>query len=160
MCFSSVAVLYEFLFRMAGTNKAVRRTSLIGFLITMSGIIALTYGLMTQTTSTHETLADGARFLNGATALALLASGALIFAIKKSRSLFLETRLSVVLAALTLYNFIDLLTAFILRRREQLDHVVADIIWIGFSILLYWALKNGPAPSGTAVSTDELPVKT
>ncbi|HEX3093466.1 MAG TPA: hypothetical protein VHW72_12625 [Candidatus Angelobacter sp.] len=133
---------------------------MIGFVIAMSGIVALTYGLMTQTTSTPKTQTDGARFLYGATALALLASGALIFAIKKSQSLFLETRLSMVLAALTLYNFIDLLTAFILRRREQLDQVVADIIWIAFSILLYWALKNGPASSSAAASTSELPAET
>jgi hypothetical protein len=159
MCFFPVAVLYEFLFRMAGANKAVRKTAVIGFVITMSGIITLTYALMTQTRSTPRALADGGRFLYGATALALLASGALIFAIKKSQSLFLETRLSVVLAAFTLYNFIDLLTAFMLRRRETLSHVVEDVIWIGFSMLLYWALKNGPTTSRTATGTVELPAK-
>jgi len=159
MCFFPVAVLYEFLFRMAAANKAIRKTAVIGFVITVSGIIALTYALMTQTTSTPRALTDGARFLYGATAVALLASGALIFTIKKSQSLFLETRLSVVLAAFTLYNFIDLLTAFMLRRRETLSHVVEDIIWIGFSMLLYWALKNGPASSSAAASTSELPAE-
>ena len=36
MCLFSVAVLYEFLFRMAGTNKVVQRMALVGFLITIS----------------------------------------------------------------------------------------------------------------------------
>jgi hypothetical protein len=160
MCFFSVAVLYEFLFRMAETNKTVRRTAVIGFVITISGIIALTYALMAQPTSTPRALTDGARFLYGATALALLASGALIFAIKRNRSFFLETRLSVVLAAVTLYNFIDLSAAFTLRRSEQTRLVMGDVIWICFSILLYRALKNGPAISSTAANTVELPAKT
>jgi hypothetical protein len=153
----SVAVLYEFLFRMAGTNKTIQRTALVGFLIALSGDLAAAYWLANQWPVNR--LENAARFLFETTALTLLVSGALIFAIKKSRSLFLETRLSVVLAALPLYNFIVLLIAIILRRKEQLDQVVADIIWIGFSILLYWALKNGPATSGPAASTGELPVK-
>ncbi len=99
------------------------------------------------------------RFLFETTALALLISGLFIFAIKRSRSLLLESRLVVFLAALTLNDFIILLSDFMLRRSEQIRLVVADIIWIGFSILLYWALKNGPATSNTAANISELPAK-
>jgi hypothetical protein len=93
------------------------------------------------------------------TALALLISGLFIFAIKRSRSLLLESRLFVVLAALAVHDFIILLSDFMLRRSEQMRLVVADLIWIGFSILLYWALKNGPATSSTAANTSELPAQ-
>jgi hypothetical protein len=65
-----------------------------------------------------------------------------------------------VLVVLTLYKFIDLLTAFFLRSSEQISVVAADIIWIGFSILLYWALKNGPATPGTVATEVKFPVKT
>jgi hypothetical protein len=156
MCFFSVAVIYEFLFRMAGTDKAIQRAAVFGFVITMSAIAALTYGLMRQAASTTETLEQGARLLNASTAMALLVSGSVVFAIKKRRSLFLETRLSMVLTALALYNFIDLLIAFILRRIEPARLVVADMMWVGFSILLYWALKNGPATTGVVACKSEL----
>lgn len=153
----SVAVLYEFLLRMAGTNKKIQRTAVVGFLITVSGDLTAAYWLATQWPANR--LENVVRFLFETTALALLISGLFIFAIKRSRSLLLESRLVVFLAALTLNDFIILLSDFMLRRSEQIRLVVADIIWIGFSILLYWALKNGPATSGTAVSTGELPVK-
>jgi hypothetical protein len=152
----SVAVLYEFLFRMAGTNKMIQRTAVVGFLITLSGDLAASYWLANQWPG--SSLENIARFLFETTALALLVSGLFIFAIKRSRSLLLESRLFVVLAALTFQNFINLLSDFMLRRHEQMGLVVADMIWIGFSILLYWALKNGPAESATAASTAEMPV--
>jgi hypothetical protein len=154
ICFFSVAVLYEFLFRMAGTNKAIQRTAVIGCVITIGGTIVGTYGLMRQ--STGGMLENGLRFLYGTTALAMMASGLLVFAIKKNRSLFLDTRFSMVLAALALINFIDLVSGFILRRNEQIRLVVANMIWVGFSILLYWALKNGPAVSGLVACKSEL----
>jgi hypothetical protein len=146
----SVAVIYEFLFRMAGTNKMIQRTAVVGFLITLSGDLAAAYWLANQWPANR--LENIERFLFETTALALLVSGLFIFAIKRSRSLFLERRLFVVLAALTLHDFIGLLSDFMLRRSEQTRLVVADVIWIGFSVLLYWALKNGPASSN---STDE-----
>ena len=153
----SVAVLYEFLFRMAGSNKTIQKTAVFGFLITLSGDLAAAYWLATQWPSNR--LENVAGFLFKTTALALLVSGLFIFAIKRRRSLFLEPKLFAAFAALTLQNFINLLNDFMLRRHEQMGLVVADVIWIGFSILLYWALKNGPATSGTAASTAELPVK-
>jgi hypothetical protein len=153
----SVAVLYEFLLRMAGTNKMIQRTAIIGFLITVSGDLAAAYWLATQWPGNR--LENVVRFLFETTALALLVSGLFIFLVKRRRSLLLESRLFVVLAALMLHGFIILLSDFILRRSEQMRLVVADIIWIGFSILLYWALKNGPAISGTATSIIELAAK-
>lgn len=154
----SVAVLYEFLFRMAGTNKMIQRTAVVGFLITLSGDLAAAYWLAYQWPGSR--LENIARFLFETTTLALLVSGLFTFAIKKNRSLFLEPRLFVVLAALTLHDFITLLSDFVLRRSEQMRSIVGDVIWIVFSILLYWALKNGPASSVTAANTSEMPVKT
>jgi hypothetical protein len=141
----TVAVVYEFLFCMAGTDKKTRRTAVTGFAITMSLTIAGAYALMNASASSHNTLDDAERMLFGTTALALIASGIFIFAIKKTRSLFLETRLTIVLAALALYNFIDLLTGYAFRGSEQTRAVVSDVIWIAFTILLYWALRKGPA---------------
>jgi predicted membrane channel-forming protein YqfA (hemolysin III family) len=129
---------------MGGTDKKTRRTAVTGFVITMSLTIAGAYGLMNATVKKPNTLEDAARFLFATTALALVLSGIFILAVKKARSLFLETRFSVVLVALVLYNFIDLLTGYALRRSEQTRTVVADVIWVAFAILLYWALKNGP----------------
>jgi hypothetical protein len=153
----SVAVLYEFLFRMAGTNKMIQRTAVVGFLIALSADLAAAYWLANQWPSNRLENVTG--FLFETTALALLVSGLFIFAIKRSRFLVLESRLFVVLAALTVHDFIILLSDFMLRRSEQMRLVVGDAIWIGFSILLYWALKNGPAASGTAATTVELPAK-
>jgi len=82
------------------------------------------------------------------TTMALLVSGTVIFAIKMRRSLHLEPRLSIVLATLALYSFVDLLVGFVLRRSEQITVILDDLIWIAFATLLYWALKNGPATSG------------
>jgi hypothetical protein len=152
-----IAVLYEFLFRMAGTNKAIQKLAIIGLLITLSGDLAATYCLASQWPGNR--LENVVRFLFETTALALLISGLYIFAIKKSRSLHLESRLFVVLAALTLHDFIILLSDFMLRRSEKMRLVVGDAIWITFAALLYWALKNGPATSRIAVTTGELPAK-
>src|SRR6266853_235799 len=143
-CLFAVAVVYEFLFRLAGSDKKIRRTAIIGFLITISFTIALTYALIVAKAGKPRTLEDVARFLFGATALALIPSGIFILVIKKTRSLFLETRLTLVLLALVLYDLIDLLSAFALRGSGQVKVVVADFIWIAFTILLYWGLKNGP----------------
>jgi hypothetical protein len=147
-CFFSVAVLYEFLFRMADTNKSIQRTAVFGFVITISIITAWTYGLIKITSSATETLAQAARLFNGLTTLALLVSGTVISAIKMRRSLHLEPKLSIVLATLALYSFVDLLVGFVLRRSEQITVILDDLIWITFATLLYWALKNGPAISG------------
>jgi hypothetical protein len=154
----SVAVLYEFLFRMAGTNKKIQRTAVIGFLITLSGDLGAAYWLANRWPSNRLENVTG--FLFETTALALLVSGLFIFAIKKSRSLFLERRLLVVLAAVTLQHFISLLSDIILRRSEQKRLVMGDVIWIAFSMLLYWALKNGPARSDAAATTVAFPAKT
>jgi len=148
-----IAVLYEFLFRMAGTNRTIRKLAIAGLLIAVGGDLAAAYSLANQWPGSR--LENVARFLFETTALAMLVSGLFIFAIKKSRSLFLEPRLFVVLVALTLQDFIILLSDFILRRKEQIRLVVADVIWIGVSILLYWALKNGQIPSGALVDPGE-----
>lgn len=153
----SVAVVYEFLFRMAGTNKTIQRKAITGFLITTSINLTAAYWLMNQWST--NTLENASRFLFETTTLALLVSGLFIFAIKKSQSLFLEPRLFTILWAVTLYNFIDLLSAFILRRSEQKRLLVSDAMWIAFAALLYWALKNGPVTSGIAANTGELPVR-
>ena len=149
--FFSVAVLYEFLFRMADTQKALQRTAILGFVTTMGIVILLTFGVTMQTSSTAR-LEEGARLFDGFTALALLTSCIVVFAIKKKRSLYLEIKLSIVLAALGLYSFIDLIGGFVLRRNEQIAVVFIDLIWISFATLLYWALKNGPAISGPVVA--------
>jgi hypothetical protein len=149
-----IAVLYEFLFRMAGTNKMIQRTAVVGFLIAMSGDLAAAYWLAHQWPGSR--LENVMRFWFETTALTLLISGLFISGIKRSRSLFLEPRLLVVLVALTLQDFIILLSDFMLRRREQIRLAVADVIWIGSSVLLYWALKNGPASSSAAVRASEL----
>lgn len=152
-----IAVLYEFLFRMAGTNKAIQKLAMIGLLITLSGDLAATYWLASQWPGNR--LENAARFLFETTALAMLLSGLFIFAIKRSRSLFLEHRLFLVLAALTLQDFIILLSDFILRRRDQIRLAVSDLIWISSATLLYWALKNGPAGSNSAAETKRVAVK-
>jgi hypothetical protein len=118
----------------------------------MTFISALAYGLTRRTKSTTETLEQGAQLFNGLTTIALLASGTVVFVIKRRRSLYLETKLSIVLVALGLYNFIDLLVGFVLNGREQITLVFDDLIWIAFATLLYWALKNGPAISGAVCS--------
>jgi hypothetical protein len=150
----SVAIIYEFLFRMAGTNKRIQRTAVVGFLITLGGDLATAYLLANQWPGNR--LENVARSLFATTVLALLFSGLFIFAIKRSRSLFLETRLVVVLVALTLHDFIGLISDFMLRGKEPMRSVVGDVIWIGFSILLYWAVKNGPASSNAAATSSEL----
>ncbi len=142
MCFFAVAVVYEFLFRMAGTSKTIQRTAVAGFVITISLTTIVALGMMNQSTS--NSLQNASRFLIATTSLALVASGLVVFAIKKTRSLFLETRLSIVLAALALYSFVDLLSALMLSRRQQIRLVVGDLIWITFAMLLYRALKSGP----------------
>lgn len=152
----SVAVIYEFLFRMART-RTIQRMAIIGFLITISINLTAAYAMMNAWST--NTLENASRFLSETTALALLVSGLFIFTIKKSRSLFLEPRLFLVLLALTLYNFLNWLSAFMLRRSEQKRLLVSDAIWIGFSMLLYWALKNGPVVSNTVPSTGELPAQ-
>ena len=154
----SVSVLYEFLLRMAGTNKMIQRMAVVGFLITVSGDLAAASWLANQWPANG--LENFERFLFETTALALLISGLFIFGIKRSRSLHLESRLFVVFAALTLHDFIILLSDFMLRRSEQMRFVVGDAIWITFAALLYWALENGPAPSGTVTGTDELAAQT
>ncbi len=142
ICFFEIAVLYEFLFRMAGTSKTIQRTAVVGFIITISLTIIAALWMMNQSRS--KTLLDAARFLIPTTSLALVASGVFVFAIKKARSLFLETRLSIFLAALALYSLVDLLSSFVLRRSQQISLVVGDAIWITVAILLYRALKSGP----------------
>jgi len=142
MCFFAVAVVYEFLFRMAGTSKTIQRTAVAGFIITISLTTIAALGMMNQSPS--NSLQNASRFLIATTSLALVASGLVVFAIKKTRSLFLETRLSIVLAALALYSFVDLLSALMLSRRQEIRLVVGDVIWITFAILLYRALKGGP----------------
>jgi hypothetical protein len=149
-----IAVLYEFLFRMAGTNKMIRRTAVVGFLIAMSGDLGAAYWLASSWPGNR--LENVMRFLFESTALTLLVSGLFILAIKRSRSLFLEPRLFVVLLALTLQDFIILLSDFILRQKEQIRLVVGDVIWIASAVLLYWALKNGPASSNAAAMSSEL----
>jgi hypothetical protein len=152
-----IAVLYEFLFRMAGTNKRIQKLAMVGLLITLSGDLAAAYWLANQWPGNR--LENVVRFLFETTALAMLVSGLFIFAIQRSRSLFLEHRFFVVLAALTLQNFIILLSDFILRRRDQLRLVADDVIWISSSILLYWALKNGPAGSNSPAEARGVAVK-
>jgi hypothetical protein len=142
MCFFEVAVLYEFLFRMAGTSKTIQRTAVAGFIITISLTTIAALGMMKQSAS--HGLLNASRFLIAATSLALVASGLFVFAIKKTHSLFLETRLSIVLAALALYSFVDLVSDIMLSRTQQIRSVVADVIWITFAILLYRALRSGP----------------
>jgi len=142
MCFFAVAVVYEFLFRMAGTSKTIQRTAVAGFIITISLTTIAAVWMMNE--STPNSLQNASRFLIATTSLALVASGLVVFAIKKTRSLFLETRLSIVLAALALYSFVDLLSALMLSRRQQIRLVVGDLIWITFAMLLYRALKSGP----------------
>ena len=154
----SVAVVYEFLLRMAGTDKMIQRMAVVGFLITVSGDLAAAYWLALQWPANG--LENFERFLFETTALALVISGLFIFRFKRSRLLHLESRLFVVLAALTLHDFIILLSDFVLRRSEQMRLVVADAIWITFAALLYWALEKGPAPSGTVTGTNELAAET
>jgi hypothetical protein len=144
-CLFTVAVVYEFLYCLAGSDKKIRRTAIGGFLITTSLTIALTYALISAKPDKPGTLEQVNRFLYAATAVALIFSGIFIFVIKKTRSLFLEPRLTLILLALVLYDFIDRLGSFMLRGRAQIQLVVADLIWIAFTILLYWGLKNGPA---------------
>lgn len=60
-----------------------------------------------------------------------------------------------VLVALTLYNFITLLTDFMLQGRDQMRSLVDGTIWIVFVTLLYWALKNRPSISGPVVGKKE-----
>jgi hypothetical protein len=143
ICFLEVAVLYEFLFCMAVTSKAIQRTAVAACIITI-GLTAIA-ALLLMNQSPSKSLENASRFLSSTTSLALVVSGLLIFAIKKARSLFLETRLSIVFAAVTLYSFVDLLTSFMLRRSQRISLVVGDVISITFSILLYRALKRGPA---------------
>ena len=154
----SVAVVYEFLLRMAGTNKVIQRTAVVGFLITASADLAAAYWLANQWPANG--LENVVRFMFETTALVQLISGLFIFAIKRSRSLHLESRLFVALAALTLHDFIILLSDFMLRRSEQMRLAVGDAIWITFAALLYWALKNGPATYSPVTGTIELPAET
>jgi hypothetical protein len=142
MCFLAVAVVYEFLFRMAGTRKTIQRTAIAGFIITISLTSIAAVRMMNQLPSNR--LQNAARLMIATTTLALMASGLFVFVVKRAHSLFLESRLSIVLAALALYNFFDLLSDFMLSGRQHIRLVVDDVIWFSFAILLYRALKSGP----------------
>lgn len=146
-CYLSLAVLYEFLFSMAGTNKTIRRTAVAGFVITASLTTLAAYALMNQYPLSHNRLMNAFRFLSEVTALTLLSSGIFVFAVKKIHSLYLEPRLTRVLAALTLYNFITVLSSFTLRESSQAGLIVSQIIGLAFVILLYAAVKNASVPA-------------
>lgn len=142
MCLLAVAVVYEFLFRMAGTRKTIQRTAIAGFIITISLTSIAAVRIMGQLPS--NSLQNVSRLMTAVTPLALMASGLFVFAVKKTHSLFLETRLSIFLAALALCSFLELLMDFMLRRAQHIRLVVDDAIWFTFAILLYRALKSGP----------------
>jgi hypothetical protein len=144
-CFLSLAVLYELFFSMAGTNKIIRRAAVAGFVIAASITTAGAYVLMNQFPLSPSRLVSAATFLWRVTALTLLGSGIFVFVVKKVRSLYLETNLSRILAALTICNFMSGLSYFILRGRTQTGLVVSQIIWLAFAVLLYAALRNEPS---------------
>jgi hypothetical protein len=106
----------------------------------MSFTLAGAYALMSATTSSQRT--GGYRTVCRDDCAGLVGSGFIL----PSRRPVLYLKLgSMVLVALVLYDFIDLLSSFALRRNGQTQVIIADAIWIAFAILLYWALKNGPA---------------
>jgi hypothetical protein len=140
----AVAVVYEFLFCLAGSDRKLRKTAFVGFLVAIIFTVSLTYWLMGARSAESSALEEVQRLLFGATALTLIFSGIFIFVIKKTHSLFQETRLTVLLLALVLYDFIFLSINFMLRADAQVQAVAAAFLWIAFTILLYWGLKNGP----------------
>ncbi len=53
MYFFAVAVLYEFLFRMAGASKTIQRTAVVGFIITISLTTITALWMMNQSPSNN-----------------------------------------------------------------------------------------------------------
>jgi hypothetical protein len=143
--FLAIAVLYEFLFHMAGNKKAIRKVAVIGFAMTMGLTIYVAYKLMMPMPHTSNRLLDAATFFGRVTALSLLISGLFVFAIKSAQSLHLETKLAIVLGAIAFFDFIQMLIAFMMRGHTQIAAIASQVISISFAILLYVAVRNGPA---------------
>jgi uncharacterized membrane protein len=141
-CVFVLAVLYEFLFLMAGSRKTIRKTAIGGFIITISLTAIAALAMLNQ--STDKNLQSASQSLAVITALALVASGLVIFFIKKFNLLFLEPMLSILLAALALAGFFELLGNYLLRGRQQISLVFDDVIWLFIVFLMYRALKSGP----------------
>jgi hypothetical protein len=142
--FFQIAVLYEFLFHMAGNKKTIRKAAVTGFAITLVFTIYATYELLIHAPQTSNRLSDAATFSGRIAVLSLLISGILVFVIKWTPYLLLETKLTVALAALAFVDFIQTLIGFMMRKHNQIATMAAQVIWISFSILLYIAVKNGP----------------
>ncbi len=140
----SIAVLYEFLFCMAGNKKVIQKIAITGFVITTALTIASAYKLMTLAPPTSSGLADAAAFLGRMTSLSLFISGLFIFAIKAAKALILETKLAIALAAIAFFYLIQLLIDFTLRGHAQIGTIASQVISIIYAIILYVAVRNGP----------------
>ncbi len=141
----SIAVLYEFLFHMAGNKTAIRKVAVIGFAITMGLTIYVAYELMLHVSQTSNWLMDAATFFGRITALSLLISGLFVFAIKSAQSLSQETNMTIALAAVAFFDFIQMLIAFMLCGHTKIAAIAGQVISISFAVLLYVAVRNGPA---------------
>jgi len=141
----SIAVLYEFLFHMAGNKAAIRKVAVIGFAITMGLTIYVARELMQHVSQTSNRLMDAATFFGRTTALSLLISGLFVFAIKSAQALYQETNMTIALGAITCFDFTQALIAFMLRGHIKTAAIAGQVISISFAVLLYVAVRNGPA---------------
>jgi hypothetical protein len=150
--FFSIAVLYEFLFHMAGNKKAIRKVAVIGFAMTMGLTMQIAYKLMMHAPPTPNRLLDAAMFFGRVATLSLLISGLFVFAVKSVQSLQLETKLAIVLAAIAFFEFIQMLIAFMLRGHTQIAAIPSLVISISSAILLYVAVRKGPVLANNKAS--------
>jgi hypothetical protein len=126
-------------------DKPIRRKAAKGFGIAACSVMAGA-GILGCAAPDARTLPGAANVLSFLTAIALIFSSIYILNIKKSRSLFANSRMAVVFWFLVLQSFTDILIFCLLRNREQIRSVIYPEIWVGFTVFLYLALKNGPQP--------------
>ena len=135
----------NFYFIVAGNKTAIRKVAVIGFAITMGLTIYVAYELMLHVSQTSNWLMDAATFFGRITALSLLISGLFVFAIKSAQSLSQETNMTIALAAVAFFDFIQMLIAFMLCGHTKIAAIAGQVISISFAVLLYVAIRNGPA---------------
>lgn len=142
-CFLTLAVIYEFLFCADGADKPIRQKATKGFGTAASSVIAGA-GILGCAAPDVRTLPGATNVLDALTALALVFSSIYILNIKKSRSLFANSRMAMVFWLLAFQGFTNFLVACLLRNSEQIRSIISAEIWMVFTIFLYLALKNGP----------------
>ena len=131
----SVIILFGFLFHMAGGEKTIRRTAIVGCLLTIGFALLATFTLA----HTPEYFAE---VFWRATSLLLMLAGIFIFIMKTVFSLALEKRFAIVLVLMAICPFAQTMTGY---WRGNAGNFLSQAIWLLFTLMLYAALRKGPA---------------